>query len=137
MEIIEMDTIAGKMFTKNPNPPKSFQLSFDTYNLKELFEALLTLFVEGLKILYGDKNNKVNMFNLNEDDLKLLKKCMLSAGLELYVEIYAKDDWLKNHINNFKSYDEIIITNNTKLSDLKVAFLNDHFSYKICFNNLI
>ena len=137
MEIIEIETIASKMFLKTPKPPKSFQLSFDTYNLKELFEALLTLFVEGLKILYGNKDNKVNMFELKEEDLIILKKCMLSGGIEVNLDIYSRHDWLMNQLKNFKSYDEIIITNNTKLSDLKVAFLNEQFSYKIGFNNLI
>ena len=134
---IDLEDLAHKVFIKNPEPPNSFDLSFDAFDFKNLFEMLLTFFVEGLKKLYKNKNNKVNLSLLTKENLIHIKKCMLSIGIEVIIDIYNINTWMLIHEQTFKKYDEILINNNTCLKDLKVVFFSGNQAYKILFNNKI
>jgi hypothetical protein len=132
---IDLQNLACKVFIEVPKPTNYFNLSFDAYDLKELFEMLLTFFVEGLKKLYGDTEQKVNLNLLTEKEFSHIKKCMKSINIGIDLEIKEKLYWELYHKKNFIPYNKIVVNNNTKLTDLKVDLLSGDFYYIISFNN--
>lgn len=132
---IDLQNLAYKVFIDEPKPRNHFNLSFDAYDLRELFEMLLTFFVEGLKKLYGDKEQKVNLNLLNEKDFSNIKKCMESINIGIDLQIKNKIYWESYKKKDFIPYDKLLINNNTKLKDLKVDLLSGDYYYIISFNN--
>ena len=56
------------------NPPvgrKQIVVSFQIENLKQLFQELVHITTEGMKILFGN-GEKVNLSNLSSNDMTLL-----------------------------------------------------------------
>ena len=132
---IDLENLAYKVFIEEPKPQNYFNLSFDAMDLKDLFEMLITFFVEGLKKMYGDKDNKVNLNLLNEKEFNHIKKCMKSINIDVDLEIKEKIDWDVHYKPTFIPYNRMIINTNTKLRDLKVDLLSGNYYYIISFNN--
>jgi hypothetical protein len=116
---IDLVDLAKKVFKETPKPPKNYQLSFDAYGLKEMYEMLLTFLVEGLKTKWG-VDGKINMNNLSNDDLQLIDNYMKSVGIKVNLDILTKENYelIKNIMI---PYDKYIIKNNTKLCEMKYA----------------
>jgi hypothetical protein len=122
---IDLEDFAEKVFTKLPSGPKSINVMFEGLGLKELFEALLTFLVKGLKIRYPSEENieKVDLHLLKEEDLKNLNEYMNSIGFLVKIDIYDLGQWTGVASSLFKDYTKVVVSNNTKISDLKCKFL--------------
>ena len=121
---IDLEDLAFKVFTKLPSGPKSIYVSFDDMHLKELFESLLTFLITGLKIRYPSENEgKVDLHLLTEEDLKKINKYMNSIGFSVNIEIITIPEWIMLIEPNFKDYSKILISNKTKLNELKCKFI--------------
>nr|QDY52467.1 hypothetical protein 10_8 [Mimiviridae sp. ChoanoV1] len=135
---IDFDELILTLFNNPPKPPYTFGVSFinkdNNTNLKEIFENLLILFTEGMKILFGSQG-KVNLELLSDDDIKLFNKYMESIGLKLIIDIHIKEDGTIYDYNRYK-YTNLNITTNTKLNEFKLPFLTKNIVYIISFDFL-
>ena len=133
---IDLEDLAEKVFTKLPSEPKSINVMFEDLGLKELFEALLTFLVTGLKIRYPSSENaeKVDLHLLTERDLKKINQYMNSIGFSVKIEVFDLGEWLGVASSLFKDYTKVVISNNTKLSELKCKFIIHGNMYVVSFD---
>jgi hypothetical protein len=135
---INFDELILTLFNNPPKPQNTFGVSFinkdSNTNLKEIFENLLILFTEGMKILFGSEG-KVNLELLSDDDIKLFNKYMESIGLKLIIDIHIEEDGTIYDYNRYK-YTNLNITTNTKLNEFKLPFLTKNIVYIISFDFL-
>lgn len=129
---IEPDKFISFLFNNSPKPQKSINLEFQKDNLKDLFEDLLDIFTQGMKIKYGE-NNKVDLSKLNENNIKEFNKYFnsFSINLNIIIEPY---NFLNSNKYELNRYNKINITNKTKLNELKLPFLSNNIVYIISFN---
>ena len=91
------------VFTKEPKEKNSIKLELDSpqegNNLnKHIFEQLLQIFTDGMKYLYSDDDNKLDIVSLEIDSIVKMKKYFESFGAELIFNMYN----LNNYV--FKPY---------------------------------
>mgnify|MGYP001405986538 CR=1 FL=1 len=134
MSELELDELADKIFYDLPKPKFSIQIQFDTYNVKSLFESLLTLTTNGMRIKFGNNVGKVNLSDLSSKDLENFNKYMNSFGINLIIEIEKFNPLLKNY-DNLK-YNNYNITDKTELKELKFLLLEGENVYLISFDYL-
>jgi hypothetical protein len=131
-----LEELIDTLFNNPPKEPKSFGIAFinkdNITDLKEVFENLLILFTEGMKILYGN-NGTVNLDTLTENDINSFNKYMNSIGLKLLVDIRILEEGINQDYSKFK-YSNINITSRTKLNELKLPFLTQKKVYIISFD---
>ena len=59
---MDISELVYNIFRKPVQPAKSIQVCFDGMeNTRELFETLLTIFTEGMKILFSNEYEKVDL----------------------------------------------------------------------------
>ncbi len=88
---MEISNLAQKIFSDEIKPPKSIQIEFENIeNIKELFESLISIFTEGMIILYGT-NGKVDLEQLGHENLEKMVQYFWSIGIQIYVhKFYVK-----------------------------------------------
>lgn len=133
---IELDELILNLFTNPPKEPKTIGISFinqeSITDLKEVFENLLILFTEGMKILFGT-NGKVDLDGLTHNDINNFNKYMNSIGLKMIFEIRYLTEGVNEDYSRFK-YTNKVITESTKLNELKLPFLTQSKVYIISFD---
>lgn len=87
---IELNNLILHIFSKPPQSPKSYSINFQVDNVEELFETLLIILSEAIKILYSD-NNTIDITNLTIEDINKLKEYYLSFGIQLNILINRLD----------------------------------------------
>ena len=127
---IDFDNFIDKIFTNEIKDPKTYNLSVNISNLKEIFEMLLMVFTKGMKILYGN-NGVVDLKNISESEFNVVKDYFMSMGYKLIVAVYSESEYFSNNITK---YADIIINKNTKLTELKLPFKSDNVIYVISFD---
>ena len=83
-----------------------------------IFQELLQIFVDGLKYFYGQQSDKgdgkVDINNLTEENIDLMKSYFLSIGFQLILDIYTPDDYISKP-DIFKDHN--LIKENTMLDE--------------------
>ena len=102
---------------------------FKNLDLKTYFEMLLIVTTEGLKKHYGNSEQKVNITNLNSENIQFLNSFLRKIKVELNVEIVSYNDWNLNENLRKTDFRKLIISNSVKLSDL--YFILDRDAYII------
>tara|TARA_Y100000287_G_C14143387_1_gene315846 strand:+ start:167 stop:604 length:438 start_codon:yes stop_codon:yes gene_type:complete len=92
----DIDELTYKIFTKDVKPPKSNQLSFENITLKEVFEALLTFTVNGMKIKYSTDGKTVDIEKLTDIEFAEIVGYVKSIGFNLVISTYSKDEFNEN-----------------------------------------
>ena len=92
----DIDELTQKIFSEPVKPPKSNQLSFDNITLKEVFEALLTFTVNGMKMKYSLDNKTVDIEALTEENIKELMGYVMSIGFNLIINVYDIQEFSEN-----------------------------------------
>ena len=130
---INSNNFVDFVFQNEPKPIKSINLEFETDNLKDLFENLLDIFTNGMKIHYGNSNGTVDLSSLTQENIVNFNKYFNSFGISLIIQI---DNNAVINGADYQSikYTNINITNETKLSDLKLPFLSSGIVYIISFD---
>ena len=132
---IDLEDLAEKVFTKLPSGPKSINIMFEDMGVKELFEALITFLVTGLKIRYpSSENGKVDLHLLTPEDLVKINEYMNSIGFKVNINIYTIGEWIMGKSKEFVDYTTIIISNHTQLSELMCKFVVHGKIYVINFD---
>tara|TARA_Y100000389_G_C17276292_1_gene420579 strand:- start:125 stop:538 length:414 start_codon:yes stop_codon:yes gene_type:complete len=132
-ETINSDNFIEFIFKNEPKPIKSINLEFETNNLKELFENLLDIFTQGMKIHYGNDRGNVDLSSLTTDNIINFNKYFNSFGIKLLIEIEDKPIISGFNYQQIK-YTNINITSETKLLELKLPFLSNGIVYIISFD---
>ena len=92
-----------------------------------IFEQLIQIFVDGLRYLYGD-DGKVNIQDLSEDNIDLMKQYYLSIGYKLIFEIFDKTNYVAKP-NMFMEHK--LIKENTMLDEFYYEVLSETVEHKI------
>jgi hypothetical protein len=125
------EDIAQILFKEDPKPPCSCQIIAQDetagQDLSVTFEIILTVFMEGLMILYNNLDG-IDMANFTEDHLTALNPWLQSVGFTLSVNTFDKQDELyTDDWNDY--YNKIIIKN----SSYKQFFIIKEFTKSYCF----
>jgi len=97
-----------------------------------VFEQLLMIFVDGLKYFYG-KDNKVNINDLTEDNIKKVNEYFISMDYKVKLEVF-KD--INSYIFKFPNYfkDQKHITKDTELGDFYYEiYNNNNITFRVSF----
>ena len=114
------EKIAKNIFTKDVKPPGSVCFSVDEdMDVKEIFEMLLMIFTEGMKILYAEEDGRVNLNARTEKDFIKVQDYFKSMGFICNYKVYLPS---QTSTINFESrkYTNVTITDKTKLKDLRL-----------------
>ena len=100
--------IAEKIFNDQPKSPRTYQIisAQDINDVSIIFEILITIFLEGFKILVGSFKN-IDLSNFTSDHIKQLDPWFASLGFKINVKEYCRDDYDK--YSNY--YCKIILNN--------------------------
>ena len=80
-----------------------------------MFEQLLMIFVSGLRYLWGNSDGKVEITNLTEEHISLMKRYFQSMDYDVNVDSYDLSNYQFKFPNYFKDQDKI--TKDTLLTD--------------------
>jgi len=102
-----IEELTKTVFSSEPKPPKSFLISFSENCMREVFEALLTFLVDGMKSLYAKENGQVYMAELTTEQIDKLKKYMNSIGFDLIITEYGQIEWETNIFPYFVQFNNM------------------------------
>ena len=94
------------VFKDSPKEKNSIKLELDSpqegNNInKHIFEQLLQIFTDGMKFLYSDGDNKINIASLEINSILKMKEYFESFGVELIFNMYDQTNYvLKPYIYN-------------------------------------
>ena len=129
--------IANTVFNKDPKPPGSISLAIsEEMSIKEIFEMLLMIFTEGMKILFGDDSSKVDLNNLKEKDFILVQEYFKSFGFMCNYKVYLPSQSANIDFASRK-YTNVTITDKTPLTDLRLPLKCGPRIYEISFGFFI
>lgn len=117
--------IADMVFSDILSETDISKLEFSSIDLKTYFEMLVIITTEGMKQLYGNDDNKVDVGNLTSEKIDTINQYLKKLKINLCVDIISRIQW--NFGNIHTSYKDIIINKNTKLEELK--FILDRNNY--------
>lgn len=132
---IELEDLVLTLFSKPPGEPNSNRISFDTSNLRQLFESLLIIFTNGMKYLYGNSSGVVELDKLSTDNIELFQKYFNSIGFLFYFDIFDDSNENREKTQNMK-YTNLTLHSQSKLSDLFFPLLSKGKIYLINFNSI-
>ena len=118
VEEISLDAyqIAEEIYTKNSI---NNNFSFEEMYVKTLFELLLIVLIEGLKIFYSNENKKVDLFSIDSEKIQHINLFLKKIGIEVKLHKYDFLTWnymLGDRI--IKDYRNYNITPTTQLNEL-------------------
>jgi hypothetical protein len=129
--------IALNIFSKPPGAPKSVAFTVDEdMDMREVFEMLLMIFTEGMKILFGNNEGKVDLNARTEKDFAKVKEYFHSLGFNCEYKIYLPRQ-LSNIDFESRKYTNVDITINTKLKELRLPLRCGPRVFEISFDFLI
>ena len=99
-----------------------------------IFQELLQIFVDGLKYFFSDKNDegKVDINNLTEENIDLMKRYFLSIGFQLILDVFTPDDYISKP-DIFKDHN--LIKENTMLDEYfyEISTYDSEKIYRVSF----
>ena len=101
-----------------------------------IFEQLLMIFVDGLKYFYGNQDGKVNISELNKEDIEKVNQYFISMNYEVKLEVFKTiDEYKFKFPNYFKNQEHI--KNDTLLKDFYYEIFNENnCAFRISFHYL-
>tara|TARA_B100001027_G_scaffold190890_1_gene144980 strand:+ start:312 stop:758 length:447 start_codon:yes stop_codon:yes gene_type:complete len=128
------------VFQKEPKEKNSIKLELDSPDKnnninKHIFEQLLQIFTDGMKYLYSDNDNKINITSLEIDSILKMKEYFESFGVELIFNMYDQTNYvLKPYIyNNPELYNKSKSVNDFYY-EIPLEKNNNMLVYRISFN---
>ena len=132
---LDIEEIFNEVTKTSPRDPNTFPLQFELSSLKEIFEFLLQFVTMLCKSFYSNDKGQVDLGGMSEEQFLNVNKYMQSIGFECdFKAVIANSHNINNTYNN--RYDRIIITENTKLSDLLFGIKCNNILYLISFTPL-
>jgi len=115
----DAQTIARNIFSKPVKAPGTVAFTVDEdMDLKEIFEMLLMIFTEGMKILFGE-DGKVDLNSRTEKDFIKVQEYFKSFGFMCNYKVYLPSQCADINFESRK-YNNVTMTPKTKLKDLRL-----------------
>lgn len=130
---VDLEQLIISIFSEPPGEPRSKTISFDTTDLKQLFESLLMIFTNGMKILFGDYRGRVELQNLREEDIGIVQQYFNSMGFNFYFDVYDDSNDNREKTQAMK-YKNLTFTSDTRLNHLYFPLLSQGQIYLINFD---
>lgn len=101
---MNISNLSRKIFLDDVKPLKSIQIEFDeTESTGELFKSLVSIFTEGMILLFG-KQGKVDLNSVSNDNFLKMIQYFRSFGIQIFVhKFYIKQ--IENMENNSSNND--------------------------------
>jgi len=132
---IDFDDLIETVFTSPIKKPHYYNISFtNELDISDLFEFLLMTFTNGSKILYGDKENKVNLNEWTEVHIRDINQRFNSLGFTCNIQVFNSVGEYFN--SGIKSYKDIEINKSTMLNELYFSLKCNNYIYVINFEIL-
>jgi hypothetical protein len=129
------EKIAKNIFSNPVKAPNSVALTVDEeMSLKEVFEMLLMIFTEGMKILFG-VDGKVDLISLSENDFKKVQEYFKSMGFVCNYRIFLPSQFA-DYDFQARKYTNIQIDKKTQLKDLRLPLKCGQRVFEINFDYL-
>jgi len=114
------DDFIKYMFNSEPKPKNTIQLECSDIPLNKnthlhIFEQLLMIYVSGLKHLWPDEHDKVDLTELTEDNIGLMKRYFESINYVVNIEVFDLNSYQFKFPDYFKNQEKI--TDKTLLTD--------------------
>ncbi len=132
---IELEDLVITLFSNPPGEPNTHLISFDTGNLVQLFESLLLIFTNGMKLLFGNSRGVVELDKLEQKDIELFQKYFNSIGFLFYFDVYEDTNDNRDKTQSMK-YTNLNININSQLRELYFPLLCKDKIYLINFDKL-
>ena len=122
---IEIEQLAEKIFLNSPGEPNSIQLLMNDNDttVKEIADILAFLTMKGIKLLYGDVNEKVKLQDMSAARIRTINEYLNSFGFSMKIEINC------NHESSI-SIDKNILSE----YEFNIRSKNDEHTYTITFD---
>ena len=130
---VDLEQLIISIFSEPPGEPRSKTISFDTTDLKQLFESLLMIFTNGMKLLFGNQIGRVELQNLGEDDIEIVQRYFNSMGFNFYFDIYDDSNDNREKTQAMK-YKNITMTSDIRLKHMYFPLLSQGKIYLINFD---
>ena len=117
---LDLDKLIDTIFSKEPQPKFSIQLQFENSNVKELFEIMLMITTNGMRIQFGTPEGKVNLGDLKKKDIQKFNQYMNSFGMSILIET---ENYNPSRDYEGLKYNNQNITSSTELKSLKFPML--------------
>ena len=130
---VELEELIISIFSEPPGEPRTRTIAFDTNNLKQLFESLLIIFTNGMKLLFGNSQGVVELENLSEENINLVQSYYESMGFRFYFDIYDDSNENREKTQDMK-YTNLIVTSQSRLKDFYFPLLSRGRIYLINFD---
>ena len=130
---VELEELVISIFSEPPGEPRSRTIAFDTSDLKQLFESLLIIFTNGMKLLFGNSRGVVELENLSEEDIDLVQRYYESMGFRFYFDVYDDTNENRDKTQTMK-YTNLTLTSSSNLKDLYFPLLSRGRIYLINFD---
>ena len=130
---VELEELVISIFSEPPGDPRSRTIAFDTSDLKQLFESLLIIFTNGMKLLFGNSRGVVELENLSEEDIDLVQRYYQSMGFKFYFDVYDDTNENRDKTQTMK-YTNLTLTSSSNLKDLYFPLLSKGRIYLINFD---
>lgn len=98
-EFMKDSDFINNIFTSPPSEPGSILLTFDSEqnngsSSRFIFENLLFIFVSGMKILFGNEDDKVDLSMITMNDFFLMQQYFKSFNIILNFSFIAESDFV-------------------------------------------
>lgn len=127
--------IAEKIFTSSPASENSIQLIHDNdeTDIIDIFEILITIFMEGIMTVYHNLDEAViNINDVSLDHLYALSPWFKGFGFKLFVNEYDLKNNDESYINNYNDqYCKIVVRNSPENSFFVFNNIPDHYKFYI------
>ena len=130
---VELEELVISIFSEPPGEPRSRTIAFDTSDLKQLFESLLIIFTNGMKLLFGDSRGVVELENLSEENIQLVQEYYSSMGFRFYFDVYEDSNENRDKTQQMK-YTNLTLTSRSTLKELYFPLLSRGRIYLINFD---
>jgi|TARA_Y100000389_G_C17143859_1_gene356285 hypothetical protein len=130
---VELEELVISIFSEPPGEPRSRTIAFDTSNLRQLFESLLIIFTNGMKLLFGDSRGVVELENLSEENIHLVQEYYESMGFRFYFDVYEDSNENRDKTQQMK-YTNLTLTSSSSLKELYFPLLSRDRIYLINFD---
>ena len=104
---ISFEDLTKIIFNNEAQDKSSIPISFDN-NLKDMHEALIIFFTEGMKKKFGNSKNTVNLLYLTENNFKHINQYFHSISINMNYRFYGIEKYdlmMKNHFSKEKLVD--------------------------------
>lgn len=109
-EIADYLSFSEQLFNNPPKGPNQIQLEMfdESMTSEEIFQELLMIFTEGMKIKFGE-NDRVDLSKITENDFNLINEYFKSFGFNIFYDIKPlnqdnrrqETDNLKENVNDY------------------------------------